>query len=171
LHAAVDLVFDGTRSYLGGIAPGALETTSEFYSSQMEAIGWRKLTAETAARWTNSGLDETVPNGVRAFYDHPEGDTTQKPVMLTLTKRNHGRTDVDIRIAPFVLPADLKADSDVAGLPRPSFTKSSPGLGGASSREMSAAAMAELPAVLAFYRRDQDLQRRGNRRASARPQI
>ncbi|WP_407186287.1 hypothetical protein [Bradyrhizobium centrosematis] len=159
-EGASDLVFDGTRPYLGCIAPGALDATSDFYKSQMEAIGWRKLTAETAARWTSAGLDETVPNGVRAFYDHPEGDTTQfykqKPVMLTLTRRDDGRTNVDIRIAPFALPADLKADSDVAGLPRPSPTKSSRGLGSASSnkREMSAAAMAELPAVLAFYRRE-----------------
>ncbi|QOZ80164.1 hypothetical protein XH83_00030 [Bradyrhizobium sp. CCBAU 53351] len=157
---ASDLVFDGTRPYLGCIAPGALDATSEFYIRQMEAIGWRKLTAETAARWTTTGLDEAVPNGMRAFYDHPEGDTTQfykqKPVMLTLTKRNDGRTDVDVRIAPFVLPADLTADSDVAGLPRPNPTKSARGLGSASSnkREMSAAAMAELPAVLAFYHRE-----------------
>jgi hypothetical protein len=157
---ASDLVFDGTRPYLGCIAPGALDATSEFYTNQMEAIGWRKLTADTAARWTTKGLDETVPNGVRIFYDHPEGDTTQfykqKPVMLTLTRRDDGRTNVDIRIAPFALPADLTADSDVAGLPRPNPTKSSRGLGSASSnrREMSAAAMAELPAVLAFYHRE-----------------
>ncbi|MBR0982617.1 hypothetical protein [Bradyrhizobium liaoningense] len=157
---ASDLVFDGTRPYLGCIAPGALDATSDFYTSQMEAIGWRKLSAETAARWTNASLDETVPNGVRAFYDHPEGDTTQfykqKPVMLTLTRRDDGRTNVDIRIAPFVAPADLNADSDVAGLPRPNPTKSARGLGSASSnkREMSAAAMAELPAVLAFYHRE-----------------
>ncbi|TQF36115.1 hypothetical protein UNPF46_23115 [Bradyrhizobium sp. UNPF46] len=157
---ASDLVFDGTRPYLGCIAPGALDATSAFYTSQMEAIGWRKLTAETAARWTTAALDETVPNGVRAFYDHPEGDTTQfykqKPVMLTLTRRDDGRTDVDIRIAPFVLPVDLSADGDVAGLPRPNPTKTARGLGSATSnkREMSAAAMAELPAVLAFYHRE-----------------
>ena len=157
---ASELVFDGTRPYLGCIAPGALDATSAFYTSQMEAIGWRKLTAETAIRWTTTGLDETVPNGVRAFYDHPEGDTTQfykqKPVMLTLTRRDDGRTNVEIRTAPFALPADLNADSDVAGLPRPTPTKSSRGLGSASSnkREMSAAAIAELPAVLAFYHRE-----------------
>jgi hypothetical protein len=157
---ASDLVFDGTRPYLGCIAPGALDATSAFYASQMEAIGWRKLTAESAARWTTAGIEETVPNGVRAFYDHPEGDTTQfykqKPVMLTLTRRDDGRTDVDIRIAPFVLPVDLSADSDVAGLPRPNPTKTARGLGSANSnkREMSAAAMAELPAVLAFYHRE-----------------
>lgn len=159
-EGASDIVFDGTRPYLGCIAPDALAATSDFYTSQMAAIGWRKLTPETAARWTNSGLDETVPNGLRVFYEHPDGDVTgfykQKPVMLTLTRRDDGRTDVDIRIAPFALPAELKADGDLAGLPRPNPTKTAKSLGSANSnkREMSAAAMAELPAVLAFYHRE-----------------
>lgn len=156
---ASDIVFDGTRPYLGCIAPTALDATAEFYKSQMDAIGWQKLTPETAARWTTN-LDETVPNGVRTFYAHPDSEVAgfykQKPVMLTLTRRDDGRTNVDIRVAPFALPAELKADSDAAGLPRPGSTKTSRSLGGASSakREMSAAVMADLPAVLAFYHRE-----------------
>ncbi|EIG60067.1 hypothetical protein [Bradyrhizobium sp. WSM1253] len=158
-EGASDIVFDGTRPYLGCIAPTPLDATSDFYSSQMAAIGWQKLTPETAARWTR-GLDETVPNGLRAFYAHADSKETgfyqQKPVMLTLTRRDDGRTHVDIRVAPFALPGELKADSDLAGLPRPSPTKTAMGLGSASDnkREMSAAAMAELPAVLAFYHRE-----------------
>ncbi|MGY4449329.1 hypothetical protein ACVWZR_003989 [Bradyrhizobium sp. i1.3.1] len=156
---ASDIMFDGTRPYLGCIAPSALDATSDFYASQMAAIGWQKLTPETAARWTTS-LDETVPNGLRAFYAHPDSKDTgfyqQKPVMLTLTRRDDGRTNIDIRVAPFALPSELKADGDLAGLPRPTPTKTARGLGSASSnkREMSAAAMAELPAVLAFYHRE-----------------
>ncbi len=159
-EGASDIVFDGTRPYLGCIAPAALDATSDFYTSQMNAIGWRKLTSEAAARWTNAGLDETVPNGVRAFYDHADDEVTgfykQKPVVLTLTRRDDGRTNVDIRVAPFALPVDLKADSDIAGLPRPSFTRRAAGVGSASSNkhEMTAAATAELPAVLAFYHRE-----------------
>ncbi|MCK1294255.1 hypothetical protein [Bradyrhizobium sp. 30] len=158
-EGASDIVFDGTRPYLGCIAPTPLDATSDFYSSQMAAIGWQKLTPETAARWTTS-LNETIPNGLRAFYAHADSKETgfyqQKPVMLTLTRRDDGRTNVDIRVAPFALPSELKADSDLAGLPRPSPTKTARGLGGASDnkREMSAAAMAELPAVLAFYHRE-----------------
>lgn len=157
---ATELVFDETRPYLGCIAPGALDATSAFFAREMAAMGWRKLTPETAARWPNADLLETVPNGVRVFYDHPDGDTTQfykqKPVMLTLTRRDDGRTNVEIRVAPFALPEVLQADDDMAGLPRPKPTKSARSLGGASSskREMSAAAMAELPAVLAFYHRE-----------------
>ncbi|MBB4362235.1 hypothetical protein GGD65_003260 [Bradyrhizobium sp. CIR18] len=156
---ATDLVFDETRPYLGCIAPGAFEATSEFFAKDMAAMGWRKLTPETSSRWPNAALDGTVPNGVRVFYDHPDRDAThiyQKPVMLTLTRRDDGRTNVDIRVAPFALPQELEADDDMAGLPRPKPTKSARGLGSASSnkREMSAAAMAELPAVLAFYHRE-----------------
>ncbi|MEY9881414.1 hypothetical protein [Bradyrhizobium sp. USDA 329] len=157
---ATELVFDETRPYLGCIAPGALDATSAFFAKEMAAMGWRKLTPETAARWPNADLAETVPNGMRVFYDHPDGDMTQfykqKPVMLTLTRRDDGRTNVEIRVAPFALPEVLQADDDMAGLPRPKPTKSARGLGGASSnkREISAAAMAELPAVLAFYRRE-----------------
>ncbi|HEV2152833.1 hypothetical protein [Bradyrhizobium sp.] len=156
---ASDIMFDGTRPYLGCIAAGTLDATSDFYAREMAAIGWQKLTPETAARWTTS-LDETVPNGFRAYYAHADSRETgfyqQKPVMLTLTRRDDGRTNVDIRVAPFALPGELKADSDLAGLPRPNPTKSAGGLGSASSnkREMSAAVMAELPAVLAFYHRE-----------------
>jgi len=156
---AADLVFDETRPYLGCIAPSALEATAEFFTKDMAAMGWRKLTPETASRWPNADLGETVPNGVRAFYDHPDRDTThmyQKPVMLTLTRRDDGRTNVEIKVAPFALPQELEADDDMAGLPRPKPTKSARGLGSASSnkREISAAAMAELPAVRAFYQRE-----------------
>ncbi|UWU68957.1 hypothetical protein [Bradyrhizobium sp. NC92] len=156
---ATDIMFDGTRPYLGCIAPTALDATSDFFGREMAAIGWQKLTAETAARWT-SNLDETIPNGLRAYYAHPDDQETgfskQKPVMLTLTRRDDGRTNVEIRVAPFALPEVLEADSEMAGLPRPKPTKSARSLGSASSnkREISAAAMAELPAVLAFYQRE-----------------
>ena len=156
---ASDIMFDGTRPYLGCIAPGTLDATADFFGREMAAIGWEKLTPDSAARWTTS-LDETVPNGFRAFYAHGDskegGFYQQKPVMLTLTRRDDGRTNVEIRVAPFALPAELKADGDLAGLPRPNPTKTARGLGNADSnkREMSAAAMAELPAVLAFYHRE-----------------
>ncbi|PNA50777.1 hypothetical protein C1Y14_34355, partial [Pseudomonas sp. MPR-R5B] len=87
---------------------------------------------ETAASWPNADLTVSVPNGVRAFYDHPDSDSTgfykQKPVMLTLSRRDDGRTNVEIRIAPFALPTDLEA-GDAAGLPEPKPFKSSSGRG------------------------------------------
>ncbi|MDN3275737.1 hypothetical protein QWJ07_15850 [Frankia sp. RB7] len=158
-EGAIDLVFDETRPYLGCIAPAALEATRDFYTRDMAAIGWRKLTPATATSWPNADLTETVPNGVRAYYDHPDGDSTgfykQKPVMLTLTRRDDGRTNVDIRIAPFALPTNLEAE-DMSGLPAPKPYKSAGGRGDARSnrRELTVAALADLAAVLAFYHRE-----------------
>lgn len=156
---AVDLVFDETRPYLGCIAPATLEATQDFFAKEMAAIGWRKLTPETAASWPNADLTVSVPNGVRAFYDHPDSDSTgfykQKPVMLTLSRRDDGRTNVEIRIAPFALPTDLEA-GDAAGLPEPKPFKSSSGRGNArtATRELIVQALADLPAVEAFYHRE-----------------
>ncbi|WP_027527808.1 hypothetical protein [Bradyrhizobium sp. Ec3.3] len=156
---AIDLVFDETRPYLGCIAPTAFDATLAFYTKEMAAIGWRKLTPETAASWPNADLTEPMPNGVRAFYDHPDDNATgfyrQKPVMLTLMRRDDGRTNVEIKIAPFALPTDLRAE-DMAGLPAPTPRKSASGRGDARSnrRELTVAALAELPAVLAFYHRE-----------------
>ena len=158
-EGAVDLVFDETRPYLGCIAPATLEAAQDFYAKEMAAIGWRKLTPETAASWPGADLTASVANGVRAFYDHDDDEATgfykQKPVMLTLTRRDDGRTNVDIRIAPFALPTNLEA-GDTAGLPEPKPYKSSSGRGNArtSTRELIVAALADLPAVEAFYHRE-----------------
>jgi hypothetical protein len=156
---AIDLVFDETRPYLGCIAPAAFEATVDFYTKEMAAIGWRKLTPETAASWPNADLNETVPNGVRAFFDHPDGDSTQfykqEPVMLTLTRRDDGRTNVEIKIAPFALPTDLETD-EIFGLPTPKPRKSASGKSNSRTgmHGVTVAALADLPAVLAFYRRE-----------------
>jgi hypothetical protein len=157
---ASDIMFDGTRPYLGCVAPATVEAVADFYAREMTAIGWRKLTPESAARWPNAELNEAVPNGVRAFYGHDDDEARgfyrQKPVMLTLTRRDDGKTNVDVRVAPFAVPGELKADQDMAGLPRPTPTKTASGKGSAGSnkRELTAAALAELPAVLAFYHRE-----------------
>ena len=125
----------------------------------MEAIGWKPLSAtEAAARWPNAPLNETVANGMRAYYTHADGSGfyRQKPIMLTLLRRDDGRTGVDIRIAPFALPQTLEANSDMAGLPKPKSIKTRKGSGNSNSarRKLDVAVIAEIPATLAFYRRE-----------------
>ncbi|MGJ4880545.1 hypothetical protein [Bradyrhizobium sp. HKCCYLRH3097] len=155
---AADIVFDETRPYLSCIAPMTLDAALTLFRKEMSALGWQPLTAEAAARWPNADLGETAPGGVRAFYGHDDGDgyRRQNPVMLTLTRRDDGRTHVEIRIAPFALPSTLEAGDDHAGLPMPKPTKWSQSLGSAasSSRQANGAVIAELPAVLAFYTRE-----------------
>jgi hypothetical protein len=155
---AADIVFDQHRPYLGCIAPLALEATLDFFRTEMAAIGWKQLTAaDVTARWPAAEFSETVENGVRAYYSHADGNGfyRQRPVMLTLQRRGDGKTSVEIRVAPFALP-ELEADSEMAGLPRPKPTKTAKSLGGSTSdrRQLEVAVIAELPATLAFYRRE-----------------
>lgn len=156
---ATDVVFDETRPYFSCIVPSALDAAQAFFAKEMPVIGWQPLGADAAARWPNADLSETVSGGVRAFYRHDDSDGVrrQSPVMLTLTRRDDGRTHVEIRVAPFALPAELQpGDHDMAGLPVPKPAKSSQSLGSATSpqRQAGAAVIAELPAVLAFYKRE-----------------
>jgi hypothetical protein len=155
---AADIVFDQHRPYLGCIAPLALEATLDFFRTEMAAIGWKQLSAtDVAARWPGAEFNETVENGARAYYSHADGNGfyRQRPVMLTLNRRADGKTGVEIRVAPFALP-ELEADSDMAGLPRPKPTKTAKSLGGSDSvrRQVEVAVIGELPATLAFYRRE-----------------
>ena len=156
---ATGIVFDQHRPYLGCIAPAAFDATLDFFRKEMAAIGWKPLSAADAtARWPNAELSETVQNGIRAYYTHDDGEGfyRQRPIMLTLQRRDDGRTGVEIRVAPFALPPTLEADSEMAGLPRPKPTKTAKSTGGSDSvrRQMEVAVIAELPATLAFYRRE-----------------
>ncbi|MGY2902028.1 hypothetical protein [Bradyrhizobium sp. URHC0002] len=156
---ATGIVFDQHRPYLGCIAPAAFDTTLDFFRKEMAAIGWKPLSAADAtARWPNAELGETIQNGIRAYYSHDDGEGfyRQRPIMLTLLRRDDGRTGVEIQVAPFALPPTLEADSEMAGLPRPKPTKTAKSLGGSDSvrRQMEVAVIAELPATLAFYRRE-----------------
>ena len=132
---ATDIVFDQNRPYLGCIAPHALDATLDFFRKEMAAIGWKPLTASDATtRWPNAELSETVPNGVRAYYSHDDGEGfyRQRPIMLTLQRRDDGRTGVEIQVAPFALPPTLEADSEMAGLPRPKPTRAAKSSGGST---------------------------------------
>ncbi|CCE01232.1 hypothetical protein [Bradyrhizobium sp. STM 3809] len=168
---AADIVFDETRPYLSCIVPSSLDAAQALFRKEMTAIGWQPLTADAAARWPNADLSETTPNGVRAFYDRVanDGPRRQNPVMLTLTRHGDGKTNVEIRVAPFALPAQLEAGDDRAGLPMPKPAKSSQSLGSATSpsRQAKGAVIAELPAVLAFY--TSELPARGFRIDAAAP--
>jgi hypothetical protein len=156
---ATDIMFDGHRPYLGCIAPTTFDATLDFFRKEMAAIGWKPLSAaEAAARWPNAQLGETIENGVRAYYTHGDGNGfhRQRTVVLTLQRRDDGRTGVDIRVAPFAMPEALEADSEMAGLPKPKTTKTARSSGDSNSirRVVEVAVIAEIPATLAFYRRE-----------------
>ena len=155
---ATDVVFDEHRPYLGCIAPAALDATFDFFRKEMAAIGWKPLSAADAeAHWPGAELNETIENGVRAYYTHADGESfyRQRPIMLSLRRRDDGRTSVDIRVATFALQP-LEPESEMAGLPRPKPAPSARGVGSSTSdrRQIDVAAIGELAPVLAFYRRE-----------------
>jgi hypothetical protein len=151
-------VFDEHRPYLGCIAPAALDATLDFFRKEMAAIGWQPLSAADAeAHWPGAELNETIENGVRAYYTHADSKSfyRQRPIMLSLRRRDDGRTSVDIRVATFALQP-LEPESEMAGLPRPKPAPSARGVGSSTSdrRQIDVAVIAELAPVLAFYRRE-----------------
>ena len=141
---ATDLVFDTNRPYLNLNTAAAVDATRDFYNKQLTATGWAPLSAADATtKWPNAKLDANA-----AYYDRGN----KRPIMLTM-QRGGDKTNVEIKVAPFALPQDLQADSDVFGLPRPKLIKTSGGTDG-RPRTMHAHVIADVGTVLAFYRRE-----------------
>jgi hypothetical protein len=141
---ASDIVFDENRPYLNLMTASSLDATRDFYNKRLTAVGWMPLSsADAAAKWPNAKLDDNA-----AYFDRGN----KRPIMLSLQPRD-GKTNAEIRVAPFALTQNLEADSEVFGLPRPKQVKTSGGTDG-RPREMHAHVMADVETVLAFYRRE-----------------
>lgn len=89
--------------------------------------------------------------------------------MLTLQRRDDGRTAVDIRVAPFALPQTLEADSEMAALPRPKpkQDRAKHRRFNSPRRKLEVAVIAELAPTLAFFRKELAA-RTGRKRLQAR---
>jgi hypothetical protein len=156
---ATDIVFDGNRPYLYCITAATVDATLAFFQRELVASGWSPLSAaDITARWPDAEINQTIESGLRAYFgrDDREHSGRQMPIMLSLQRRADDRTGVNIKVAPFALPQNLEAGSEMAGLPRPARTKTAQSSGSSNSnrRELRAAVLAETPAVLAFYRRE-----------------
>ncbi len=148
---ATDIVFDENRPYLNLTTAGTLDATLEFYRKELGATGWLQLSvADAVAHWPNAKLDEKPANGAIAYFIRG----TQRPIVLSLLRRDDSKTNAEIKVPPFAEAQTLVADSDVFGLPRPKSSKSSGGIGGTTQHEVHAHVLAEVDTVLAFYRRE-----------------
>ena len=122
-----------------------MEATRDFYDRELGAAGWVTLSAaEAAAQWPNAKLDG------QAYYIRQR----QKPVVLSLQRRDDGKINVEIKVAPFAEMQDLEVGQNDFGLPTPKRSKSSGGTGGQIVREVHALVPAEVGTVLTFYRRE-----------------
>lgn len=148
---ATEIVFDENRPYLSCITAGSTDATLDFFRKELAALGWSPLSAKDAtSRWPNAKLDETAANGKLAYYI----SENQRPIVLSVQRRDDGKTGAEIKIPPFALPQVLEAGEDILGLPTPKPTPRSGGTGGAAQHELYAYVPADVSTVLAFYRRE-----------------
>ena len=156
---AADVVFDERRPYLRCTTAAAVDTTLDFFRKGLAAAGWSPLSAaDIAAHWPNARPDERIESGARTYYnyDNHDGGYKQPPIMLSLQRGGDGKTAVEIKVAPFALPQDLEVVRETIDLPEPNHTPSFGSTGSADSihRKLEGFTVAEIPVVLAFYRRE-----------------
>lgn len=156
---ATDIVFDDRRPYLSCITAATVESGVSFFRQGLLAAGWTTLSAaDIATRWPNAKIDQTVANGAVAYYGNDVSKDGPKhlPIMVTLRRRDDGRTSVEIRIAPFMQPQNLARAKDEIGLPVPDHTMGFGSTGSSDSvdRKVEGKVEADLSVVLAFYRRE-----------------
>ncbi|MDB5577337.1 MAG: hypothetical protein JWR80_2513, partial [Bradyrhizobium sp.] len=156
---ATDIVYDSRRPYLNCMTAATIEASLDFFRTGLLAAGWSTLSAaDIATRWPGAKLDEATGNGARAYFsrDVRDGGPKQPPIMLDLQRRGDGRTGVEIRTAPFAQPQALEVARDAIGLPMPDKTSGLGSTGSSDSvrRRVGGNVAADLPVVLAFFRRE-----------------
>ena len=156
---ATDIVFDDRRPYLSCMTAATVEASLDLFRQGLLAAGWSALSAaDIAARWPNAKPDETIANGAIAYFsrDIRDGGPKQPPIMLSLLRRDDGKTSVEIKVAPFMQPQNLELAKDAIGLPVPNFTEGFGSTGSSDSirRKVEGKVRADLPVVLAFFRRE-----------------
>jgi hypothetical protein len=156
---ATDIVFDERRPYLGCLTAMTVDASLDFFRREFIASGWSPLsTADAAARWPTANLDDKIDNGVRVYFgrDVSDGGYKQPPILLSLHRRDDGRTAVEAKVAPFALPRDLAVARETVGLPEPNHAPNFGSTGASNSvrRKVEGTVIAEVPVVLAFYRRE-----------------
>jgi hypothetical protein len=156
---ATNVIFDERRPYLNCVSAATVDASLDFFRRELTASGWSPLSAaDIAARWPNAKIGDKIENGVRAYYSYNNngGGYQQPPIMLWLQRRGDGNTAVEIKVAPFALPQDLEVVRETVDLPEPNHTPSFGSTGSRDSirRKLEGITVAEIPVVLAFYRRE-----------------
>jgi hypothetical protein len=156
---ATGILFDERRPYLKCTTAASVGASLAFFNKELPAYGWSPLSAaDAAAHWPNAKLDDKIANSATAYYsyDNHDGGYPQPPIMLSLQRGNDSRTLVEIKVAPFALPQTLAVARETVGLPEPDQAPSFGSTGSAESdrREFHGMTVAEMPVVLAFYRRE-----------------
>jgi len=148
---ATDIVFDENRPYLNCVTSAPVDASLDFFRKELTRAGYSPLSAADAvAKWPNAKPEDKIANGALAYYI----SENQRPLVISVQRRDDGKTIAEIKVPPFAEAQTLEADTDIFGLPRPKRAKTSGGTGGATVHEVHAHVIAEVDTVLAFYRRE-----------------
>jgi hypothetical protein len=156
---ATNVMFDERRPYLGCVSAASVDASLDFFRKELAASGRSPLSdADIVRRWPNAKIGEKIENGVRAYYSQEtqDGGYRQPPIMLSLQGHGDGNTAVEIKVAPFALPQNLGVVRETVDLPEPDHTPSfgSTGSRDSARRKIEGVTIAQIPVVLAFYRRE-----------------
>jgi hypothetical protein len=157
---AADIVYDENRPYLRCITGLSIDAALEFFTKGLAPEGWSPLAASAIqSHYPNAKLADAADGGKRVYFNRDRRERVYPPVVLTLQRAAGDKTVVDLRVASFALPQDLAFYKEFAGLPASEHYKSTGATGSADSprREARALLIAEIPAVVAFYRREMAL--------------
>jgi hypothetical protein len=157
---ATDIVYDENRPFLRCVTTLSIDAAHEFFTKGLAGEGWSPLSSQTIeGRYPHAKLSDTVEGGGKRAYFNREGRERNYPPLALTLQRSGDYTIVDLRTAPFALPQELPFYREFAGLPAPEHTKTVGGTGSPDSprRESTALVIAEIPVVLAFYRREMTL--------------
>jgi len=154
---ATGIIYDENRPFLSCITGLSVDAALEFFRLGLAAEGWSPLDVATiASKWPDAKLDIAVESGTRAYFNRDGREQQWPQVMLTLQRDAAGKTLVDLRTAPFALPQDLPFYKEFAGLPASQRYKQTGATGSTDAirRQATALVIADMPVVLAFYRRE-----------------
>lgn len=156
--AARAIIYDENRPYLNCVVTETPDKALAFFQRELTAAGWTSLSADDiATRWPNASADDK-PQTTRGYFGRADtgGGRPQPPIVVSLQPKDGGQTEIDIRVAPFAQPAELKVSQEIMDLPEPDHAPSFGGTGSADSdrREIHGQIAATLPVVLSFYRRE-----------------
>jgi len=110
---ATDIKFDADRPHLKCTTPDTVETTSDFFRTELITRGWSPWSKEDSAKAAYA--DKKTEKGLYAYYVQDN----QKPLILTLQKGDDGKTSVNLESIPPELIVAAKTPEPKAETPAP----------------------------------------------------
>jgi hypothetical protein len=152
---ATNVMFDERRPYLGCVSVASVDASLDFFRRELVASGWSPLSdVDIVRRWPNAKIGEKTENGVRAYYsrDAHDGGYQQPPIMLTLQRGSDATPPSKSRLRRSRCRG-ISRSPERRSTCLNRITRQASEAPVAATRS-EGVTVAEIPVVLAFYRRE-----------------